>query len=123
MISGGRVEQHIADNISNSYCTILLIGYAADGTLGRELLAGTNFIRVRDREYRVNATIRKIDVFSGHADKNGLLDFVKNQNSSTLKRIFLSHGEEESMLEFKEDLNQLGYTEVFLPMKNESFVL
>jgi metallo-beta-lactamase family protein len=51
------------------------------------------------------------------------LDFVKNQNSSTLKRIFLSHGEEESMLEFKEDLNQLGYTEVFLPMKNESFVL
>jgi metallo-beta-lactamase family protein len=80
MISGGRVEQHIADNISNSYCTILLIGYAADGTLGRELLAGTNLIRVRDREYRVNATIRKIDVFSGHADKNGLLDFVKNQS-------------------------------------------
>jgi metallo-beta-lactamase family protein len=123
MISGGRVEQHIADNISNSYCTILLIGYAADGTLGRELLAGTNLIRVRDREYRVNATIRKIDVFSGHADKNGLLEFVKNQNSSTLKRIFLSHGEEESMLEFKEDLNQLGYNEVFLPMKNESFLL
>lgn len=123
MISGGRVEQHIADNISNSYCTILLIGYAADGTLGRELLAGTNLIRVRDREYRVNATIRKIDVFSGHADKNGLLDFVKNQNSSTLKKIFLSHGEEESMLEFKEDLNQLGYKDVVLPTKNESFQL
>jgi metallo-beta-lactamase family protein len=123
MISGGRVEQHIADNISNSYCTILLIGYAADGTLGRELLAGTNLIRVRDREYRVNATIRKIDVFSGHADKNGLLDFVKNQNSSTLKKIFLSHGEEESMLEFREDLNQLGYKDVVLPTKNESFQL
>jgi metallo-beta-lactamase family protein len=123
MISGGRVEQHIADNISNSYCTILLIGYAADGTLGRELLAGTNLIRVRDREYRVNATIRKIDVFSGHADKNGLLDFVKNQNSSILKKIFLSHGEEESMLEFKEDLNQLGYKDVVLPTKNESFQL
>lgn len=123
MISGGRVEQHIADNISNSYCTILLIGYAAEGTLGRELLAGNNLIRVRDREYRVNATIRKIDVFSGHADKNGLLDFVKQQNPKSLKKIFLSHGEEESMLEFSENLYDLGYNEVILPTKNESFVL
>ncbi|MHA8066155.1 MBL fold metallo-hydrolase RNA specificity domain-containing protein [Aquirufa sp. ROCK2-A2] len=123
MISGGRVEQHIADNISNSYCTILLIGYAAEGTLGRELLAGNNLIRVRDREYRVNATIRKIDVFSGHADKNGLLDFVKQQNPKSLKKIFLSHGEEESMLEFSESLYDLGYNEVILPTKNESFVL
>ena len=31
MISGGRVEQHIADNISNTYATILLIGYTAEG--------------------------------------------------------------------------------------------
>jgi metallo-beta-lactamase family protein len=123
MISGGRVEQHIADNISNSYCTILLIGYAADGTLGRELLAGNNLIRVRDKEYRVNATIRKLDVFSGHADKNGLLDFVKNQNPTLLKKIFLSHGEEDSMLEFSHDLTQLGYNEVILPTKNETFIL
>lgn len=123
MISGGRVEQHIADNISNSYCTILLIGYAAEGTLGRELLAGANSIRVRDKEYRVNANIRKIDVFSGHADKNGLLDFVKSQDPQSIKTIFLSHGEEESMLEFCGDLNQLGFQYVILPSKNESFVL
>jgi metallo-beta-lactamase family protein len=123
MISGGRVEQHIADNIGNSYCTILLIGYSADGTLGRELLAGSNLIRVRDKEYRVNAKIRKIDVFSGHADKNGLLDFVKQQNPKTIKTIFLSHGEEESMLEFRGELNQLGFQDVILPIKNESFEL
>jgi metallo-beta-lactamase family protein len=40
-----------------------------------------------------------------------------------LKKIFLSHGEEESMLEFREDLNQLGYKDVVLPTKNESFQL
>ena len=100
MISGGRVEQHIADNIGNSYCTILLIGYSAEGTLGKQLLEGTDVIRVKDREYRVNAQIRKIDVFSGHADQIGLLRFIKDQNSSTVKKIFLSHGEEDSMLEF-----------------------
>ncbi len=123
MISGGRVETHIADNISNTYCTILLIGYAAEGTLGRQLLAGTDHIQVRDREYKVHAQIRKIDVFSGHADKLGLLDFVKVQSPSTLKKVFLSHGEEESMVEFKEELTNLGYQEVILPEKNQTFIL
>lgn len=123
MISGGRVETHIADNISNTYCTILLIGYAAEGTLGRQLLAGTDHIQVRDREYKVHAQIRKIDVFSGHADKLGLLDFMKVQSTATLKKVFLSHGEEESMVEFKEELTNLGYQDVILPEKNQTFIL
>ena len=123
MISGGRVEQHIADNIGNSYCTILLIGYSAEGTLGKQLLEGTDVIRVKDREYRVNAQIRKIDVFSGHADQIGLLRFIKDQNSSTVKKIFLSHGEEDSMLEFKEKIHELGFKEVILPSKNDTFDL
>jgi metallo-beta-lactamase family protein len=123
MISGGRVEQHIADNISNTYATILLIGYTAEGTLGRQLLAGTDVIVVKDREYKVNAQIRKIDVFSGHADQTGLLAFVNQQNPNKIKKIFLSHGEEESMLEFTAILNGLGFKDVILPQKQETFEL
>jgi metallo-beta-lactamase family protein len=123
MISGGRVEQHIADNISNSYATILLIGYAAEGTLGRQLMEGSDVIRVKDREYKVNAQIRKIDVFSGHADQKGLLKFVGNQDLEKLKKVFLSHGEEESMLEFKEEIIRLGFPTVILPEKAETFTL
>jgi metallo-beta-lactamase family protein len=123
MISGGRVEQHIADNISNSYATILLIGYAAEGTLGRQLMEGTDLIRVKDREYRVNAQIRKIDVFSGHADQKGLLKFVANQKPEHLKTVFLSHGEEESMLEFRDEIRRLGFSDVILPEKSETFTL
>jgi metallo-beta-lactamase family protein len=123
MISGGRVEQHIADNISNSYSTILLIGYSAEGTLGRQLLEGTEIIRVKDREYKVNAQIRKIDVFSGHADQLGLLKFVSNQKIEKLKTVFLSHGEEESMLEFRDEIRRLGFSNVILPDKSETFTL
>jgi metallo-beta-lactamase family protein len=100
-----------------------LIGYAADGTLGRELLAGADTIKVRDREYKVNAQIRKIDVFSGHADQLGLLDFVKTQDPVKNKMMFLTHGEEESMLTFTEEVNKLGFENVILPTKNETFVL
>ena len=123
MISGGRVEQHIADNIGNSYCTILLIGYSAEGTLGQQLLKGVDHIVVKDREYRVNAKIRKIDVFSGHADQNGLIGFIKEQDITKTKKIFLSHGEEESMLTFKDKITDLGFEEVILPSKGEIFHL
>ena len=46
MISGGRVEQHIAANINNTYCTILLVGYASEGTLGWRLMNGQKTIRI-----------------------------------------------------------------------------
>ena len=123
MITGGRVEKHIADNISNSYATILLIGYSAEGTLGRQLLAGSETIKVKDREYKVNARIRKIDVFSGHADQLGLLSFIKNQQIDKLKKVFLTHGEEESMLEFSHEIQKLGFNEVILPAKHETYLL
>ncbi len=123
MISGGRVEQHIANNIENHYCTILLIGYAAEGTLGRELLSGLKTLKIKTKEYKVNAKIRKIDVFSGHADQKGLMEFVKYQNPNSIKKIFLSHGEEQSMNDFKELLEQHKYKEVILPEKNQIFHL
>jgi metallo-beta-lactamase family protein len=123
MITGGRVEKHIADNISNSYATILLIGYSAEGTLGRQLLSGSETIKVKDREYKVNARIRKIDVFSGHADQLGLLSFIKNQQIDKLKKVFLTHGEEESMLEFSQEIQKIGFKEVILPAKNETYLL
>ena len=123
MITGGRVEKHIADNISNSYATILLIGYSAEGTLGRQLLSGSETIKVKDREYKVNARIRKIDVFSGHADQLGLLGFIKNQQVDKLKKVFLTHGEEESMLEFSQEIQKNGFKEVILSAKNETYLL
>jgi len=123
MVSGGRVEQHIANNIENSYCTILLIGFAAEGTLGRELLGGMKTLQIKTKEYRVNAQIRKIDVFSGHADQKGLLEFVRQQNPLKLKNVFLSHGEEQSMLDFKNKLEEFGFNHVILPEKNQTFDL
>ena len=63
MISGGRVEQHIAANINNPYCTILLVGYASEGTLGWRLMNGQKTLRIKDVEHNVLANVEKIDVF------------------------------------------------------------
>lgn len=123
MIAGGRVEQHVAANINNSYCTILLVGYASEGTLGWRLMNGQKTIKIKDQEVKVMANVEKIDVFSGHGDKNDLLKFVKYQSPAKLKKIFLIHGEPESMEVFKETLNNEGYNDVIIPEKGESFEL
>jgi metallo-beta-lactamase family protein len=124
MVQGGRVEQHIAANISNPYCTILMIGFAAEGTLGRRLIdGGVDRLTIKGKELPVLAKIEKIDVFSGHGDQNDLIDFVKHQDKNILKKIFLTHGEESSMDIFTEKLNQEGYPNIEKPAKGQSYFL
>jgi metallo-beta-lactamase family protein len=123
MVQGGRVEQHVAANIGNPYCTILLIGFCAEGTLGWRLLNGQTTIRIKDREEKVLAAVEKIDVFSGHGDQADLLNFVKYQQSDKLQKLFLIHGELESMEIFKEKLRNEGYPQVEIPERGQSFEL
>lgn len=97
MLEGGRIQDHIYHNIQNYYATILFIGYCAKGTLGHRLLRGDPIVNLRNRELSVYATIKQTDLFSGHTDHNGLVGFVKQQDSSKLKKVFLVHGETASM--------------------------
>ncbi len=123
MIDGGRVTYHVAKNIENDYCTIFMIGYAAEGTLGHELLNGRKEINIDTKKYTVRAKIEHNDVFSGHADQNDLVRFVKSQNPTTLKGIFLVHGDEQSMFGFKEVLEKNHYNNVEIPEYMQTFDL
>jgi len=123
MIQGGRVEHHIKNNIQNPYATILLIGFAAEGTIGHQLLHGDKTIEIGEKKLAVLANIRCIDIFSGHGDQKDLLEFVEYQDSQQLKQTFLVHGEEDSMEIFKEILEKRNYPKVTIPRIGESFDL
>lgn len=123
MVQGGRVEYHVAENISNPYATILIIGYCAEGTLGWRLLNGQQTLSIKGKDHQVLANIEKIDVFSGHGDRNDLINFVGMQSPETLRNIFLVHGDYESMESFKATLAEEGYPQVIIPKKGESFQL
>lgn len=123
MVQGGRVEYHIAQNIGNPYCTILLIGYASEGTLGHRLMNGQKTINIKGKDVEVKANIEKIDVFSGHADQDGLLKFLNFQNKEKLQKVFLVHGEERSMIIFKDLAENQGFKNVTIPAKGDSFEL
>ena len=123
MIQGGRVEHHVAANIQNPYATILLIGYASEGTLGWRLLNGQEHINLKDEAVKVLANVEKIDVFSGHGDLTDLENFIRQQDPERLKKIFLVHGEPESMEFFRSVLNGHHYPDVEIPQRGSSYEL
>lgn len=123
MMSGGRVEYHIRQNLQNPYATILIIGYCAEGTLGHELLSGKKHIYDDDKRIEIHAEVVQTDVFSGHGDLNDLLKFIRHQPKEKLKHLFLTHGEEESLIAFSERLQPELSARLSVPGKGEVFEL
>ena len=102
MIAGGRVKHHLANNITRNESTILFTGYQAEGTLGRQILDGASEIRLFGNIFPVKARVVKIDGFSAHADREGLLAWLSDIHVPP-RCVFVTHGEENaanSMAEF-----------------------
>jgi len=95
MCDAGRIRHHLKNHLSNSAATVLLVGYQAPGTMGRLLSQGVEMVRIHGEEIAVNARIRILDHYSGHADQDGLVAWVREREPIT-RNIFLVHGEEKA---------------------------
>lgn len=122
MLEGGRIQDHLYENLQNYYCTILFIGYCAKGTLGHRLLRGDPIVKIRHRELSVFATIKRTDCLSGHADHTDLVEVVGQQSPDTLRKVFLVHGDLSSMQALQADISSKGYS-VEIPEKGASMEL
>src|SRR6202012_218118 len=122
MLEGGRIQDHLYNNIQNYYCTILFIGYCAKGTLGHRLLRGDPIVHIKDRELSVYATNKQTDVLSAHGDHEDLMNVARQQDKNKLRTIFLVHGEEVSMQALSDALEEEGYP-VSIPEKDVSYKL
>jgi metallo-beta-lactamase family protein len=110
MVNGGRIKHHIVNNITRPESTILFVGYQAEGTPGRILLDGAKEIRLLGQIYPVKAHIEKIDGFSAHADRDGLLAWLADIRVPP-HCVFVTHGEEKAATSFAKVLNErTGWT-------------
>lgn len=123
MIAGGKIQHHIRQNIQNPYCTILLVGYAVEGTIGHDLLSGKKTIQFKRKKIPVDARIVYTDLYSGHADQNGLIDYISSIENSKSKKVFLVHGESQSMKDFQKLLQEKGYSDVEMPERGMTYDL
>ena len=99
MCDAGRIRHHLKHNLWRAECTVLFVGYQAVGTLGRRLLEGEKNVRLFGEPIEVHARIESLHGISGHADKNGLLNWLKGFRTP-LSHVFVVHGEDTVTEEF-----------------------
>ena len=99
MATAGRVRHHLKHNLWDENSAVVFVGYQAQGTLGRILLDGKKSIKLLGEEIAVKAKIYNLDGFSGHADKDMLLKWVKAFENKP-KKVFVVHGEGDKQKDF-----------------------
>lgn len=105
MCEVGRIKHHLKHNLWNPKNTILFVGYQAPGTLGYNIVNGAKTVKIFGEEIAVNARIEYIEGYSGHADQEGLMNFIYSFIQKP-KHIFLVHGEEESQEVLKSKIDE-----------------
>lgn len=96
MCTAGRVRHHLKHNLWKARNSVVFVGYQAEGTLGRILQDGAKNVKLLGESIAVLAEIHSIDGYSGHADQQDLLEWVRAFKKKP-KRIFLVHGEETAL--------------------------
>jgi metallo-beta-lactamase family protein len=100
MVTGGRVLTYLQQLIDEPSTTVLLVGFQAEGTRGRQLLEGAHEIRFYGKYYPVKATIKTIESLSAHGDQQDLLNWMKNIKNVP-EKVYLIHGEPTALDAFR----------------------
>lgn len=116
MCTGGRVRHHLRHNLAHADCSVIFVGFAAEGTLARIIIDGAQSVKLFGDRVPVKARIHTINGFSAHADRSELLDWHARTGSP--ERTFLVHGEPEKMRKFAKALTK---TQVEMPRMHQSF--
>lgn len=108
MCDAGRIRHHLKRLLWKSDATVLIVGYQAVGTLGRFLVEGRREVRIQGEVIKVRAAVREIDVYSGHADALGLVNWAKARGPVAGK-VFLVHGEPPNLRGLSRRLGETGF--------------
>ena len=105
MCEAGRIRHHLKHNLWKKESTICFVGYQAVGTLGRKLIEGAECVKLFGETVEVNAKIESLKGISGHADRNGLLDWLSGFEN-TPQHVFVVHGEDQVTDTFAEAITE-----------------
>lgn len=115
MCDAGRIRHHLKHNLWRAECTVLFVGYQAEGTLGRKLLDGETQVKIFGEPIEVRARILNLDGISGHADMNGLLKWLHGFTKKAPEQVFVVHGEDSVTDEFAATVREELGCKAFAP--------
>src|SRR3989344_3747104 len=121
MMNGGRILHHLMRYLPDSNNTLLIIGYQANGTLGRRIIDGAKQIRIFGKNVPVCANIVKIGSYSAHADMPQLIDWLAQIKK--LKKAFIVHGDAGQSLALAKSIDGNLKIDAVVPQIGESYAL
>lgn len=108
MCDAGRIRHHLKHNLWRPECTVVFVGYQAEGSLGRRLLEGADSVKLFGEEIAVRARITRVEGLSSHADQNGLLDWMSHFDPKP-QQVFVVHGDKDVTVTYAGLLQERGF--------------
>ena len=122
MCEAGRIRHHLKHNLWKENNTILFVGYQAEGTLGRKLVNGAEFVNLFGEEIQVKAKIDNIAGISGHADRDMLLNWLASMSEKP-KSVFVNHGDDIVCESFAQTIYNKLQVKATAPFSGDAFDL
>lgn len=120
MMEAGRILHHLKQSVGRKEDCVLLVGYQAEGTLGRKLLDGWDKVKIYGEERSVRCKVAFMPGFSAHADYEELLSAIGHLRT-TCRQAFVVHGEGPQAEAFADRLRAAGFAKVEVPAKGDRF--
>ncbi|MGH7592339.1 MAG: MBL fold metallo-hydrolase RNA specificity domain-containing protein [Gemmatimonadales bacterium] len=120
MAENGRITHHLANHGGNARNSILLVGFQAQGTLGRRIQDGLKDVRILGESHHLEAEVATIDGYSAHAGRDELRRWVR-ELGGPIQQAFCVHGEPASLLGMQQLLQEEGVKDVHVPKHGERF--
>lgn len=114
MMTGGRVLTYLKYYLERPETSLLLAGYQAEGTRGRDVLEGAKELKIYGKYYPVKAEVFNLEVLSAHADQSELIDWL-SEIKSPPEKVFIVHGEPKAASAFKSKLKEVYGWESSIP--------
>jgi metallo-beta-lactamase family protein len=122
MCDAGRIQHHLKHHLWRQESHIVIIGYQAEGTIGRRIVDGAKTVRLFGEEIAVKAHIHTLGGFSAHADQRGLLDWLSHIGNPQLE-VFINHGEEKISMTLAQLISDRFRFKTAVPQWREKRVL
>jgi metallo-beta-lactamase family protein len=120
MCEAGRILHHLRHRVEDSRNLILIVGFQAAHTLGRRFVLRVPQVKIFGDEYALRAEVALLNGYSGHADRNELIDYI-GACARDSKGIFLVHGDEEQSLALQAHLESRRFKQVHVPHYQQAF--
>ncbi|MEN8259421.1 MAG: MBL fold metallo-hydrolase [Pseudomonadota bacterium] len=121
MCTGGRVRHHLKYNLWRREAHLIISGFQAEGTLGRQIIDGAGMVKILGGDVAVKASVHTLGGLSAHAGQRQLLEWTK-RFTVRRPRLYLVHGESGPMTALQSKFHERGW-KANIPTPGESITI